>query len=123
MLPEMPTVLTQSVVLATGGVVIFMVALRLARGRSLSARYAVGWMGLGVLVVLAAACLPLVGRIGSVAEMTPTAVLLMMSTLVLLAISIQLSISVSQLQARVRVLAEAHALLAHEAQASRPPHA
>jgi hypothetical protein len=44
--------------------------------------------------------------------MTPTAVLLTMSSVLLLAISVQLSISVSQLQERLRTTAEAHALLA-----------
>ncbi|MEP7047220.1 MAG: hypothetical protein ABI949_11090, partial [Ilumatobacteraceae bacterium] len=50
--------------------------------------------------------------LGKVANITPTAVLLMISSLILLAISIQLSISVSLLQERLRTTAEAHALLA-----------
>ena len=56
--------------------------------------------------------MPFVGRLGKVANITPTAVLLMISSVLLLAISIQLSISVSLLQERLRTTAEAHALLA-----------
>jgi hypothetical protein len=110
----MSVIAKQALVLAIGGIVIVLIALRLARGRHLSARYAVGWMGFGVLVAGAAMIMPFVGRIGRLANMTPTAVLLMLSSLTLLAISIQLSISVSQLQARLRAVAEAHALLEHE---------
>jgi phosphatidylserine synthase len=110
----MSPVVKQALVLAFGGLLIVFVALRLARANHLSARYAVGWMGTGVLVACAAALMPFVGRIGRLANMSPTAVLLMLSSLALLTISIQLSISVSQLQARLRALAEAHALLEHD---------
>ena len=88
--------------------------LRLARARLLSARYAVGWISLGALVGGAALLMPFVGRIGRLANMTPTAVLLTLSSATLLAVTVQLSISVSQLQSRLRALAEAHALLQFE---------
>jgi hypothetical protein len=102
----------QALVLALGGVVIMLVILGLTRRRLLTTRYTLGWLGVGALVVLAAATLPFVSKLGKVANITPTAVLLMISSLILLAISIQLSISVSLLQERLRTTAEAHALLA-----------
>lgn len=108
----MSTTAKQALVLAFGGLVIALVILRLARRRLLSTRYAIGWLSVGLLVAVAAALMPFVGRIGRLANMTPTAVLLTMSSLLLLAISVQLSISVSQLQERLRTTAEAHALLA-----------
>jgi hypothetical protein len=108
----MSTITKQALVLLIGGFVIAVVILRLARRRLLTTRYALGWLAIGLLTVAAAAIMPFVGRIGRFANMTPTAVLLMMSTLLLLAISVQLSISVSQLQERLRTTAEAHALLA-----------
>jgi hypothetical protein len=108
----MSTTAKQALVLAFGGFVIVLVILRLARRRLLSTRYAIGWLSVGALVAVAAALMPFVGRIGRLANMTPTAVLLTMSSLLLLAISVQLSISVSQLQERLRTTAEAHALLA-----------
>ena len=89
-----------------------LLILRLARRRLLTTRYALGWLGIGALVALAAVSMPFVGRLGKLADITPTAVLLMISSIFLLAISIQLSISVSQLQERLRTTAEAHALLA-----------
>ncbi|HRE01869.1 MAG TPA: DUF2304 family protein [Ilumatobacteraceae bacterium] len=108
----MSTAAKQALVLAGGGLLLAIVILRLARRRLLTTRYAFGWLGVGVLVVAAAAALPFVGRLGRIANITPTAVLLLMSSAVLLAISIQLSISVSLLQERLRATAEAHALLA-----------
>jgi hypothetical protein len=109
----MSTTLKQALVLAAGGVLIAVFILRLARRGLLTTRYALGWLGVGVLVALAAATMPFVGRIGKFANITPTGVLLGISSVVLLAISVQLSISVSLLQERLRAVAEAHALLAH----------
>jgi hypothetical protein len=114
MLRGMSDVARQALFLALGGILIVVAALRLARSHLLSARYAVGWMGVGVLIAGAAALMPFVGRIGRLADMSPTAVLLVLSSAALLVISIQLSISVSQLQARLRALAEAHALLEYD---------
>jgi hypothetical protein len=110
----MSTTIKQALVLAFGGLGLAVVILRLARRRLLTTRYAFGWLGVGVLVMLAAAAMPFVSDIGKVANITPTAVLLMISSGVLLAISIQLSISVSLLQERLRSTAEAHALLARQ---------
>lgn len=102
----------QAIVLAVGGLAICLVILRLGRRRLLTTRYTLGWLGLGAFVGLAAIALPFVSSVGTFAGMTPTAVLLVFSSLVLLAISVQLSISVSLLQERLRTTAEAHALLA-----------
>jgi hypothetical protein len=108
----MSTAVKQALVLAVGGLLIASVILRLARRRLLTTRYALGWLGVGLLITVAAALLPFVGRLGRLANMTPTAVLLTMSSVILLAISVQLSISVSLLQERLRTTAESHALLA-----------
>ncbi|MGD9996111.1 MAG: DUF2304 domain-containing protein [Ilumatobacteraceae bacterium] len=108
----MSTTAKQALVLAVGGLLIMAFILRLARRRFLTTRYAIGWLGVGAFIAAAAAMMPFVGRIGRLANMTPTAVLLTMSSVLLLLISVQLSISVSQLQERLRTTAEAHALLA-----------
>ncbi|CAB4561807.1 MAG: DUF2304 domain-containing protein [Actinomycetes bacterium] len=108
----MSTTAQQALVLLVGGLATGSVILRLARRRLLSTRYAIGWLVVGFLIAVAAALMPYVGRIGRLADMTPTAVLLTMSSVLLLAISVQLSISVSLLQERLRSTAEAHALLA-----------
>jgi hypothetical protein len=108
----MSTSVKQALVLALGGGLIVLVILGLARRRLLTTRYALGWLAVGAFVALAALSIPFVGRLGKVANITPTAVLLMISSVLLLAISIELSISVSLLQERLRTTAEAHALLA-----------
>lgn len=119
----MSTTVKQALVLAVGGLLIVAVIARLAQRRLLTTRYALGWMGLGLAVTLAAVIMPFIGNVGRLADMTPTAVLLAFSTLILLAISVQLSISVSQLQERVRSTAEAHALLAQQVAELRGEHA
>ena len=101
-----------AIVFDFGGVLITLFVLRLARRRLLSTRYAIGWLVVGLLIAVAAALMPFVGRLGRLANMTPTAVLLTMSSILLLAITVQLSISVSLLQERLRTTAEAHTLLA-----------
>ncbi len=117
----MSTAVKQALVLALGGVVIMLVILGLTRRRLLTTRYTLGWLGVGAFVALAAATLPFVSKLGKVANITPTAVLLMISSLLLLAISIQLSISVSLLQERLRTTAEAHALLAQRVSVLEEP--
>ena len=102
----------QALVLALGGALIVIVMIRLARRRLLTTRYALGWIGVGVLIAIAALLMPFVGPLARLADMSPTGVLLAISSILLLAISVQLSISVSQLQERLRSTAEAHALLA-----------
>jgi len=87
----MSTAAKQALVLLVGGLLIGAVILRLARKRLLSTRYAIGWLVIGGMVAVAAALMPFVGRLGRLANMTPTAVLL---------------------QERLRTTAEAHALLA-----------
>jgi hypothetical protein len=104
-------IVKQALVMAGGGLAIVLIALRLARRRLVSTRFAVSWIGLGCMVAGAAAFMPFVGRIGRLADMTPTAVLLAVSSVTLLAISVQLSISVSRLQEDLRTVAESHALL------------
>lgn len=111
-LTAMSPTATQALVLASGGLIIMSSIVVLARRRLLSSRYAVGWLCIGLLIALAAMLMPFIGPLGRLADMTPTAVLLTMSSVLLLSISVQLSISVSLLQQRLRDTAEAHALLA-----------
>ena len=107
----MSTGLKQGLVLAGGDVVLIVVVFMLARRRLMTTRYALGWMLIGLLVLVGAFVTNLVGEVGRVAGMTPTAVFLAVATAVLLAIALQLSISVSGLQSQVHDLAEDQALL------------
>jgi hypothetical protein len=102
----------QAIVLAFGGLVMMALLVRLSRRRLITPRYAFGWIGVAGLIVVGASLMPFVGRIGKTVDMSPTGVLLAMSTALLVAITVQLSISVSQLQERLRSTAEAQALLA-----------
>ena len=107
----MSTGAKQALILAAGGGIFILVVLALARRRLMTTRYALGWLTIGLLVLLGAIFTNAVGSVGRLAGMTPTAVFLMFATVVLLAIALQLSISVSGLQSQVRDLAETQALL------------
>lgn len=101
----------QALVLLVGGLVLFGGVIGLMRRRLISTRYALGWLTIALFVILGAFFTGLVSEVGDLVGMTPTAVFLLVATVVLLMITIQLSISVSGLQAQVRQLAEAYALL------------
>jgi hypothetical protein len=107
----MSTGMKQALVLASGGLLLILAVALLGRRRLMTVRYAVGWMAIGLLVVIGAFMTNIVGEVGDVAGMTPTAVFLAAATILLVVIAIQLSISVSGLQAQVRELAETAALL------------
>ena len=107
----MSTGAKQALILAAGGAALIFFVFVLARRRLMTTRYALGWMVIGLLVLVGAFVTNLVGEVGRVAGMTPTAVFLAVATIVLLAITLQLSISVSGLQSQVRDLSESHALL------------
>jgi hypothetical protein len=102
----------QALLIALGGLAFGGVIMLIARRRLMTLRYAVGWLGLAALAVVAAALAGLVTPIAEAFDMTGTAVFLAAATVVLVAIAVQLSITVSGLQAQIRELAEAHALLA-----------
>jgi len=101
----------QALILAAGGFLLVLAVFVLARRRLMTTRYALGWMSIGLLVVVGAFFTNAVPEVGDFAGMTPTAVFLAVATIVLLAIALQLSISVSGLQSQLRDLAEDHALL------------
>ena len=104
----------QAIVLMLGGLVVAGVALRLGRARLLTTRYAIGWLGFAVFVIAAAALMPFFDRVGRVANITPTGLLLVLSSATLLAVAIQLSISVSQLQLRLGAVVQALARVADD---------
>jgi hypothetical protein len=101
----------QSVVEAGGGLAMLLLVFGLARRGLLSLRYALGWMGVSILLVVAALVLALVGGISSSLPLTPTALLAAVGFGFLLLITLQLSISLSGHQEAIRELSEANALL------------
>jgi hypothetical protein len=82
------------------------VVVRLARRGVLSFRYAIGWMIVTSLGILAGLFIPLTAPIAGVFGMTPAGLLAVVALIVFVAITIQLSISISGLQQQVRALAE-----------------
>jgi Uncharacterized conserved protein (DUF2304) len=108
----MSNVAIQSLLVALGGLGLLTGVFLLARRGQLSLRYALGWMAVSVLVVVAAIVLVLIGGISHSLPLTPTGLLASVGLAFLLVISLQLSISLSGQREAIRELSEANALLA-----------
>jgi Uncharacterized conserved protein (DUF2304) len=91
---------------------IFMFAIYvLARREHLSFQYAVGWLSLFAIGIVATVALPATNRLSSWIHVTPAALLALLVFSVLIMICIQLSISISGMQKQIRRLAEESAKL------------
>jgi hypothetical protein len=96
---------------AAAGVAMFALVFWFSRRRLLSLRYALGWMAVSALLLVAALMLALVGGVSESLPFTPTGLLSAMGISFLLLITLQLSISLSGHQEAIRELSEANALL------------
>ena len=101
----------QALLVAGGAVVMFAIVFALSRRGLLSLRYALGWMAVSTLLVLAAVVIALVGGIGKSLPFTPTGLIAVVGLGFLLMITLQLSISLSGHQEAIRELSESNALL------------
>lgn len=107
----MTDVSKQALLVAGGAVVMFSIVFALSRRGLLSLRYALGWMAVSVLLVLAAIGIGLIGGIGKSLPFTPTGLITVVGLGFLTMIALQLSISLSGHQEAIRELSEANALL------------
>jgi hypothetical protein len=107
----MSDVSKQALLVAGGAVVMFSIVFALSRRGLLSLRYALGWMAVSVLLVLAAIVIGLIGGIGKSLPFTPTGLIAVVGLGFLTMIALQLSISLSGHQEAIRELSEANALL------------
>ena len=87
---------------ALGGLGMFLVVFELSRRGLLSLRYALGWMGVSVLLVVAGVLLVLVGGLSESLPFTPTGLLAAVGLAFVLLITLQLSISLSGHQEAIR---------------------
>ncbi len=107
----MTNLAVQAGLVALGGIGMFLVVFELSRRGLLSLRYALGWMGVSVLLVGAGVLLVLVGGLSDSLPFTPTGLLAAVGLAFVLLITLQLSISLSGQQDAIRQLSEANALL------------
>lgn len=96
----------QSLVGAIVSLVFILSVHRLGRQQKVSFRYAVGWMVLGTLGLVAGLLVPLAEPVADLLSVSPAALLGLGGMILLLVLCVQLSISISGLQEQVRVLAE-----------------
>jgi len=101
----------QAALVALGGLGMFLVVFELSRRGLLSLRYALGWMGVSVLLVGVGVLLVLIGGLSQSLPFTPTGLLAAVGLAFVLLITLQLSISLSGQQEAIRQLSEANALL------------
>lgn len=102
----MSIALRQFVVAAVSGIVMIGLVVGLLRRGRLTFRYALGWMTLASLGILASLFIPLFSPVANVLGFTAPAFLGLIALTSVVVISIQLSISISGLQGQVRVLVE-----------------
>jgi amino acid transporter len=105
---------TQTLVAAAISLVFVFVVHRLGRKQSLSFRYTVGWLILGMVGVLAGLLLPFAEPLAEKLHVQPAALLGLGALILLLLLCVQLSISISGLQEQVRKLAEEASYLRQE---------
>ena len=84
---------------------------RLSRKRMLSFKYTVGWMSVCLFGVFASPLVFLVTPIAEILRLTPTALLVAISTAAVDVILIQLSVSISGNQRKMETLVRENALL------------
>jgi hypothetical protein len=84
---------------------------RLSRNRMLSFKYTVGWMSVCLFGVFASPLVFLVTPIAEILRLTPTALLVAISTAAVAVILIQLSVSISGNQRKMETLVRENALL------------
>lgn len=97
---------THAVLAAVIGVVFVASIYRLGRRQTLSFRYTVGWLVLGMLSVVAGLLVPLAEPLADLLNLTPAALLGLGGMLLLLTLCVQLSISISGLQEQMRTVVE-----------------
>ena len=101
----------QTTLVGVGGSAMFTLVLVLSRRGVLSLRYALGWMGVSILLIGGAVALALLGGVSASLPVTPTGLLAVVGFAFLLLIALQLSISLSGHQEAIRALAESAALV------------
>jgi hypothetical protein len=101
----------QSLVVAFGGVALFLVVFGLSRRGLLSLRYALGWMAVSVLLLIATVALAIAGGVSDSLPLTPTGLIAALGLGFLTLVALQLSISLSGHQEAIRELSETNALL------------
>lgn len=84
---------------------------RLSRKRMLSFKYTVGWMSVCLFGIFASPLVFLVTPIAEILRLTPTALLVAISTAAVAVILIQLSVSISGNQRKMETLVRENALL------------
>lgn len=84
---------------------------RLSKKRMLSFKYTVGWMSVCLFGVFASPLVFLVTPIAEILRLTPTALLVAISTAAVAVILIQLSVSISGNQRKMETLIRENALL------------
>ena len=100
----------QSLLFAGAGVVLLALCIGLSRRGALTLRFFCGWAAISVLFIAVGPTTGLLDRPASRLGITPTGLLLGISTTIALAIAMQLSIAVSRLQSQSRTVIERQAI-------------
>jgi uncharacterized membrane protein YfcA len=97
---------SQAVLAASLGLIFAISIYLLARKGRLNFRYAVGWLTLCLVGLVAGVLVPVVGPLADLVKVTPAALVSIAAVILLLSICIQLSVSISGMQEQIRRLTE-----------------
>lgn len=97
---------SQATLAAAMGLVTLFVVVRLSRRGQLSFRYALGWMAVSALGILAGLFVPLAEPVADALGLSAAALVALLGVVFFVLIAIQLSISISGLQKQNRELSE-----------------
>ncbi len=111
--------ITQVAVLIVGGLSFCAGILLISRNGWLTMRYTLGWLFVGVCIMIGGLLTGLVGPIADFIGVSSNALVIAVAAIAFLALTVQLSITVSGLLERTRTLAERNALLEQRIEALR----
>ena len=103
--------LLHGLILASAGLVLAIVTVVLVRRKHLAMRFAMGWLGVALLALVAAPSLVIVEPTANALGLTVPGLLVAIATVFLVIVAFQLSIALSNLREQVRDLAESEAVL------------
>lgn len=103
--------LTQVALLLIGGLAFCAAILLISRSGRLTMRYTLGWLFVGVCIMIGGLLTGVIGPVADFVGVSPNALVITVAAIALLGLTVQLSITVSGLLEQARTLAERSALL------------
>lgn len=120
---DMSTLNVHTLLVAVLGLALAISVIGLFRRGQLSFRFAIGWLGVASVGLLASLFIPVTDPVAELLDLSAPALLALIVSFFLIMITVQLSISISGLQKQIRALASEIARLEFEVRSRAQPDA